>query len=61
MRDIDAVEYLEELKDFNAKGKLITPKNETLGYDTFYQCAFDHAIRALKERIDKNDKKVEKS
>lgn len=50
MTDMDAVEYLEELKQFNENGEIVTPKNKGLGFDTFYQCAFDHAIRALKER-----------
>ena len=50
MRDRDAVEYIEELMEFNRQGKLITPNNEKLGFDTFYQCAFEHAVRALKER-----------
>lgn len=50
MTDLDAIEYIEELKEFNSNGEMITPKNKSLGFDTFYQCAFEHAIRALKER-----------
>lgn len=52
MTDLDAIEYIEELKEFNSNGEMITPKNKNLGFDTFYQCAFDHAIRALKERME---------
>lgn len=51
MTDLDAIEYIEELKGFNSNGEMITPNNKNLGYDTFYQCAFDHAIRALKEHF----------
>lgn len=49
MTDLDAIEYLEDLKKYNRSDKLITPQNKS--FDTFFQCAFDHAIRALKERI----------
>lgn len=52
MTDNDAIEYLMELKEFNVQGKMVTPKNENLGYDTFYECAFDHAIRALRENLE---------
>lgn len=52
MTDLDAIEYIEELKEFNSNGEMITPKNKNLGFDTFYQCAFDHAIRALKESME---------
>lgn len=49
MSDVDAMEYLQELKQYNKQGLLLTPQNN--GPDTFWTCAIDHAIRALKERI----------
>lgn len=50
MTDLEAIEYLKELMEYNRDGLLSTPKNKELDYDTFYQCAFQHAIRALQER-----------
>lgn len=50
MSDLEAIEYIKELMEYNRGGELVTPKNKELGYDTFYQCAFQHAIRALEER-----------
>lgn len=55
MTDLDAIEYLQELKEFNVQNQFITPKNKTLGYDTIYQCVFERAIRALKEQMSIND------
>lgn len=51
MTDLDAIEYIEELMEFNRNDEMLTPKNIN-GFDTFYQCALDHAIRALRERIE---------
>lgn len=48
MTDLDAAQYLRELKDYNRDGKLATPQNT--GFDAFWDCAFDHAIRALEEK-----------
>lgn len=56
MTDRDAIKYIRELMEFNMNGKLLTPKNENLGYDTFYQCAFEHAIRALEERAERHER-----
>lgn len=55
MTDLDAIQYLKELKEFNLKGQFVTPKNKSIGYDMIYQCAFEHAIRALKERLNAED------
>lgn len=30
MTDLDAIEYIEELKKFNNNGEMITPKNKNL-------------------------------
>ena len=49
MTDIDAAEYLRELKDAALENKLITGPNPT-GVAAFYDCALMHAIRALEER-----------
>lgn len=55
MTDSDAIAYIKELMEFNRNEEMITPKNKELGFDIFYQGAFDHAIRALNERISKID------
>lgn len=49
MTDHDAMEYLEELRRYNQQGLLLTPQNTK--FDTFWDCTFQHAIRALEERI----------
>ena len=49
MTDMDAIEYLEELMKFNRADQMTTPQNKK--FDTFYQCAFEHAIRALKNGL----------
>jgi len=49
MSDLDAAAYLRELSDYNSSGCMSTPACPE-GKDTFFQCAFDHAIRALEER-----------
>lgn len=46
MSDKEAAEYLEELAVYNREGLLLTPQNN--GFDAFWDCAFGHAIRALK-------------
>lgn len=48
MTDLDAACYLKELQAYNKKGVLTTPKNTYT--DTFWDCALDHAIRALLEK-----------
>lgn len=57
MNDLDAVCCLKELRDYNFNGQLTTPKNSRP--DTFWTCAFDHAIRALMERLGLKDDNVE--
>jgi len=47
--DLDAAAYLKELSDYNNSGCMVTPACPE-GRDTSFQCAFDHAIRALEER-----------
>lgn len=49
MSDKEAAEYLEELADYNRNGLLITPQNN--GFDAFWDCAFEHAICALKDKM----------
>lgn len=49
MTENEAIEYIEELKGFNRKGEMITPQNKGLGFDTFYQCAFNHAVKVFEE------------
>ncbi len=49
MTDLDAAAYLKELSDYNSSGCMITPACPE-GNSTFFQCSFDHAIRALEER-----------
>lgn len=48
MTDIDAIGYLQELKEYNQNGVLHTPQNQC--HDTIWDCAIEHAIRALRER-----------
>lgn len=48
MTDIDAAGYIRELMEYNAQSVFLTPKNN--GFDTFFQCAMSHALRALEER-----------
>lgn len=48
MTDCDAACYLKELQALNQENLLQTPKNQ--GFDTIWDCAFDHAIRALLEK-----------
>lgn len=48
MTDIDAIGYLQELKEYNRNNMLRTPQNQC--HDTIWDCAIDHAIRALRER-----------
>lgn len=48
MSDMDAACLLKELSDYNMQGRMQTPQMST--YDTFFHCAFEHAIRALEER-----------
>lgn len=57
MTDLEAIEYLEELKKYNVIGKMLTPANHNKGYDPFYQGALSHAIRALQERTGNRDRK----
>lgn len=45
MTDMDAACLLRELRQYNLEGKLSTPQNAST--DTTWDCAFDHAIRAL--------------
>lgn len=49
MSDKDAIEYLEELVSYNRNGLLLTPQNK--GFDAFWDCAFAHAISALKDKL----------
>lgn len=49
MTDQDAIEYLVELQQYNKQGMMFTPQND--GPDTFWDCAFEHAIRALEHKI----------
>lgn len=48
MTDLDAAQYILDLKRYNQADKLVTPQNDK--FDTFWDCAFDHAIRALEEK-----------
>lgn len=48
MTDFDAACYLRELQELNRHSMLQTPQNQN--FDTIWDCAFDHAIRALLER-----------
>lgn len=50
MTDLEAAACLKELQDYNLRGLLKTPQNEDM--DSFWDCAFNHAIRALEERAD---------
>lgn len=45
MTDFNATCYLRELQAMNRENTMLTPKNSA--YDTIWDCAFDHAIRAL--------------
>ena len=56
MNDLDAICLLKELQDYNFDGRLITPQNNRP--DTFWTCTFDHAIRALMERLGLKDDDV---
>lgn len=47
MTDVEAAAYLRELKDYNGQGLMSTPATRPGLPDTFFDCAFDHAIRAL--------------
>ncbi len=49
MTDKEAIEYIEELMEYNRNGLLLTPQNN--GFDTFYQCSFEHAVRALENKF----------
>ena len=48
MTDREAIVYIKELMDYNKNNQMITPRNEK--FDVFYQCAFENAIKALRER-----------
>ena len=48
MTDMDAACLLKELADYNAASAMATPQSG--GFDTIFQCALDHAVRALEER-----------
>lgn len=52
MSDTDALEGLKQLRAFNTEGVLTTPKNTK--YSAFLDGVFDHAIRALSEKIEKS-------
>ena len=49
MTDLDAAAYLKKLRDYNQQGSMPTPASPH-GRDPFFDCALDHAIRALEER-----------
>lgn len=51
MTDMDAIGFLKQLKEFNNEDNLVTPQNKH--HSDAYECAFDHAIRALEERINR--------
>lgn len=53
MSDMDAACLLKELSAYNLAGQMLTP--QMTSFDTFFQCAFDHAIRALEERADRTN------
>ncbi|HHV09989.1 MAG TPA: hypothetical protein GXX75_06905 [Clostridiales bacterium] len=48
MSDLDALEVIRELKEYNHQGLLLTPAS--VDDDPLYACALSHAIRALEER-----------
>lgn len=45
MTDMEAACLLRELRQYNLENKLTTPQNTSM--DSIWDCAFDHAIRAL--------------
>lgn len=49
MSDLDAVLCLDELRAYNMQHKLRTPKNNSMS--PIWDCALDHAVRALTEKI----------
>ena len=56
MTDEDAAEYIKELQMYNTRGELLTPANVDMGHDASYDCAFYHAIRALRERWENRER-----
>ena len=55
MTDLEAACLLKELSDYNMSGRMSTPQGK--GPDSIFQCAFDHAVRALEERAGRPDAK----
>lgn len=48
MADLDSACLIRELMEYNKEGLLLTP--QMTEFDTIFDCAFTHAIRALEER-----------
>ncbi|MCM1295889.1 MAG: hypothetical protein NC311_10135 [Muribaculaceae bacterium] len=59
MTDLDAACLLKEPSGRNAQGLMRTPQMQS--FDTVFQCAFGHAIRALEERAGAKDPAYAKS